>query len=119
MTRSDATKWSAQPRWRLGRGAEIALGPGKVDLLEAIGRVGSISGAARELAMSYRRAWLLVETMNRCFRQPLVSTSSFRRGGATLTAAGHEVVALYRRTESEASPRPAESWAALARLLAP
>lgn len=119
MTRSDATRWRAQPRWRLGRGAEIALGPGKVDLLEAIGRVGSISGAARELAMSYRRAWLLVETMNRCFRQPLVATSSFRRGGATLTETGHEVVALYRRIQAESLAATRGDWAALARLLAP
>lgn len=93
-------KWTAQPRWRIQRREEIALGPGKADLLEAIDRVGSISGAARELGMSYRRAWLLVETMNRCFRRPLVATTSFRRGGAALTDEGKEVVSLYRRAEA-------------------
>ena len=50
---------------RLMLGDEIAMGPGKADLLEAIEREGSISAAARALGMSYRRAWLLVETMNR------------------------------------------------------
>jgi hypothetical protein len=53
-------------------GDEIAMGPGKADLLEAIAREGSISAAGRALGMSYRRAWLLVDTMNRCFRAPLV-----------------------------------------------
>ena len=55
-------------------GDEIAMGPGKADLLEAIAREGSISAAGRAMGMSYRRAWLLVDTMNRCFRAPLVET---------------------------------------------
>lgn len=96
----DETKWTAHPRWRIQRQDEIALGPGKADLLEAIDRVGSISGAARELGLSYRRAWLLVETMNRCFRRPLVATTSFRRAGAALTDEGKDVVSLYRRAEA-------------------
>lgn len=54
---------------------EIAMGPGKADLLDAIAREGSISAAARAMDMSYRRAWLLVDTMNRCWREPLVETS--------------------------------------------
>jgi len=93
-------RWAAHPRWRISRLDQIALGPGKADLLEAIDRVGLISGAARELGMSYRRAWLLVETMNHCFRRPLVATSSFRRRGATLTGEGKEVLGLYRRAEA-------------------
>ena len=52
-------------------GDEIAMGPGKADLLEAIAREGSISGAGRALGMSYRRTWMLVDVMNRCWRQPL------------------------------------------------
>ena len=115
----DGVQWTAQPRWRIRRGDEIALGPGKVDLLEAIGAAGSISGAARQLGMSYRRAWQLVETMNRCFRQPLVSTSSFRRGGARLTADGKQVVALYRRAEKTGLAATRSSWAAIERLLWP
>lgn len=119
LTRPDEAKWRAHPRWRLGRGTEIALGPGKVDLLEAIDEVGSISGAARELGMSYRRAWLLVETMNQCFRQPLVATSSFRRSGATLTAAGHEVVALYRQIQAESLAATRAARSEIERLLVP
>ena len=115
----DGVKWTAQPRWRIRRGDEIALGPGKVDLLEAIGAAGSISGAARQLGMSYRRAWQLVETMNRCFRQPLVTTSSFRRGGASLTGGGQKVVALYRRAEKVSLAAARSSGAAMERLLAP
>jgi molybdate transport system regulatory protein len=109
--------WTTRPRWRIARGREIALGPGKADLLEAIGRVGSISGAARELGMSYRRAWLLVETMNRCFRRPLVATSSWRRQGAALTAEGRTVVALYRRVERQSATAARPALAALVRRL--
>ena len=68
-------------------GDEIAMGPGKADLLEAIAREGSISGAGRALGMSYRRTWMLVDVMNRCWRQPLVETSAggSHGGGARVT----------------------------------
>ena len=71
-------------------GDEIAMGPGKADLLEAIAREGSISAAGRAMGMSYRRAWLLVDTMNRCFRSPLVEThpGGGKQAGAKLTPAG-------------------------------
>jgi len=88
-----------RPRWRITRGPEIALGPGKADLLEAIERSGSISRAAGRLGMSYRRAWLLVETMNRCFVAPLVVTTGWRGHGAALTAEGRSILGLYRRIE--------------------
>jgi molybdate transport system regulatory protein len=94
------SSWAARPRWRLSRGKEIALGPGKADLLEAVERTGAISLAARELGMSYRRAWLLVETMNRCFARPLVSTETWRGSGSALTPDGRRVVALYRELEA-------------------
>ena len=83
---------------RLHCGAEIAIGPGKADLLDAIRQTGSISAAARSLGMSYRRAWLLVETMNRCFKEPLVSTLAGGRhgGGTQLTAMGEQVLRRYR-----------------------
>ena len=96
-----ARRWEARPRWRLTRGGDIALGPGKADLLEAIHRSGSISAAARCLGMSYRRAWLLVETMNRCFAGPLVLTSKWRGRGASLSDLGREVLALYRALERD------------------
>ena len=69
------------------------MGPGKAALLRAIGRTGSISAAGRELGMSYRRAWLLVDTMNRCFATPLVETHS--GSGARVTEAGEQALADY------------------------
>ena len=85
-------------RIRLYCGDEIAMGPGKADLLDAIAGHGSISAAARALDMSYRRAWLLVDTMNRCWNQPLVATSpgSARGSGARVTALGESVLSHYR-----------------------
>lgn len=82
-------------------GDEIAMGPGKADLLEAIDRHGSISAAGRALGMSYRRTWLLVDTMNRCWREPLVDTAAggAHGGGARLTPLGREVLARYRTLE--------------------
>lgn len=79
-------------------GDEIAMGPGKADLLAAIAVQGSISGAARALGLSYRRAWLLVDTMNRCWQAPLVETTpgSARGGGARVSAFGLTVLGQYR-----------------------
>ena len=81
-------------------GDEIAMGPGKADLLEAIAAHGSISGAGRALGMSYRRAWLLVDTMNRCFAEPLVETHS--GSGARITEAGEAALADYLATAERA-----------------
>jgi molybdate transport system regulatory protein len=106
-----------QFRLRFIRGDDIAVGPGKVDLLEAIEASGSISGAARSLGMSYRRAWLLVDTMNRCFRAPLVEAEAGgkRGGGARLTRLGAEVIERYRRIERDAARAGAADIRALAR----
>jgi len=84
-------------------GGELAMGPGKADLLEAIQAEGSISGAGRKLGMSYRRTWLLVDTMNRCWAEPLVeATPGGGEGrGARVTAAGLEVLAAYRALDAE------------------
>jgi molybdate transport system regulatory protein len=112
-------RWSARPRWRVARGARIALGPGKADLLEAIERTGSISRAAIDLGMSYRRAWLLVDMMNRCFLSPLVATTKQRSRGAALTAAGRRVLSLYRRIEARSLAAAAREMAALERHLRP
>jgi molybdate transport system regulatory protein len=104
-------------RLRIHRGDDIAVGPGKVDLLEAIGATGSISGAARSLGMSYRRAWLLVDTMNRCFRTPVVQAEAGgkRGGGAQLTRLGAEVIRRYRRIEGGAARAGAADIRALTR----
>lgn len=115
--KDESRGWRAAPRWRVTRGAEIALGPGKADLLEAIARTGSISGAAGDLGMSYRRAWVLVETMNRCFASPLVATSRRRREGARLTEEGRQVLSLYRRIESLSARSARAPLAAIGRLL--
>jgi molybdate transport system regulatory protein len=82
-------------------GTEIAIGPGKADLLDAIAASGSISESARRLGMSYRRAWLLVDTMNRCFREPVVAsaTGGSGGGGAQVTPFGRTVLARYRALE--------------------
>lgn len=80
-------------------GDAIAMGPGKADLLDAIAREGSISGAGRALGMSYRRAWLLVDEMNRCWRERLVSTGRGSAGGATLTEIGKRILSAYRALE--------------------
>lgn len=95
----------AQPRLRVLLGAVIAIGPGKADLLDCIAATGSISAAARQLGMSYRRAWLLVDVMNRCFLSPLVSTAKggTRGGGAALTPMGIEVLRRYRQMEARAA----------------
>jgi molybdate transport system regulatory protein len=104
---------------RIIRGDDIAVGPGKVDLLEAIAATGSITAAARQLGMSYRRAWLLVDTMNRCFRKPVVEAESGGRrgGGARLTKVGSEVARQYRRIERRSEKTSAADLRALMRLI--
>ena len=89
--------------FRIYFGEEIALGPGKVELLRHISKTGSISEAAHRMDMSYNRAWLLVRTMNRCFKEPLVlaSRGGDSRGGAEVTKAGRQVLALYKRLEAK------------------
>jgi len=88
----------------LGKGAP-AIGPGKADLIERIGATGSISAAARTMGMSYRRAWQLVEALNRDFREPVVITAvgGTRGGGARVTPFGRRLVAAFRAMEGKAS----------------
>lgn len=108
-------------RFRLVLEPDIAIGPGKADLLEGVRDTGSIAAAARRLGMSYKRAWLLVESMNRCFREPLVvaSKGGNARGGARLTPTGEEVLARYRRIEVLMAAAVEAEAAELRRLLAP
>ena len=95
------------------------IGPGKVALLEAIRATGSIAAAARALGMSYRRAWLLVDTMNRCFREPVVAAEAggAQGGGAALTPLGAAVVRHYRAAEARAAKAADAEIAALTALL--
>ena len=91
-----------KPRVRLQLGDEVALGPGKAELLMLVEETGSISAAARRMGMSYRRAWLLVETMNRCFASPLVETAQGGKGGggAGVSELGRRVLVLYQQMEA-------------------
>ena len=88
-------------RLRITRDDDIAVGPGKIDLLEAIAATGSITAAAKQLGMSYRRAWLLVDTMNRMFREPVVRAHPGRASGrsAEVTPWGARLCAAYRDAE--------------------
>lgn len=98
-----------------------AVGPGKIALLEAVAREGSISAAARSLDMSYRRAWLLIDAMNGLFRQPVLTTAAGGRhgGGAVLTGFGRELVERYRAMEAEATRALAGHLRALEEEVAP
>jgi molybdate transport system regulatory protein len=100
-------------------GEEIAMGPGKADLLDAIAREGSISGAGRAMGMSYRRAWLLVDAMNRCWREPLVTTRPGRASGsgARVTPLGRTILDRYRAMQASAAEATGEGWHALAAAL--
>ena len=92
-----------QLRFRILCGKEIAMGPGKADLLEQVAAQGSISKAAKQLGMSYMRAWTLIKTMERCFQDPLVKVSrgGAKHGGAQLTARGRQILKLYRQMEKD------------------
>lgn len=91
------------------------IGPGKIALLEGVERLGSISAAARGMAMSYKHAWDLIEEMNRLFGKPLISAQSGgkRGGGASLTPLGRAVVARFRAIERLAAAAGAPDMAAL------
>jgi molybdate transport system regulatory protein len=107
-------------RLRLHLDDVIAFGPGKAALLQGIAGTGSISAAARALNMSYRRAWLLIEDMNRCFRSPLVETSTggAHGGGSRLTDTGREVLERYAAMQRRAEEAIAADMACLKGLLA-
>ncbi|MES2760454.1 MAG: LysR family transcriptional regulator [Pseudomonadota bacterium] len=101
------------------RGDEPAMGSGKADLLDAIIATGSISAAGRSMRMSYRRAWLLVDTMNRSFIEPLVRTAAGGQqgGGATVTETGLAVLAEFRRMQAATDAAVQPYLAAFSRLL--
>jgi molybdate transport system regulatory protein len=92
-----------------------AIGPGKIRLLEHIDETGSISAAGRAMSMSYRRAWLLVDDLNRHFREPVTTAGSGGKGGggATLTPFGRDLVRQYRDIEAQALAASARHLATL------
>ena len=103
MTEAASATGRLKLKAQLFCGVEPALGPGKAMLLEAIVAEGSISAAGRALGMSYRRAWLLVDGMNRCFVEKLVETTAGggRDRGAKVTEAGRVALAAYRTLEAD------------------
>lgn len=106
-------------RIRVLCGEDIAMGPGKVDLLELVARTGSLREAAERMGMSYMRAWNLVRTMNQCFKKPLVvaARGGRSRGGTTLTETGKEALRAYRRLELDCARAMKPRWSRLKRLL--
>lgn len=110
----------ARPRLRIDFGADARLGPGKVELLVAIGETGSISAAGRRLGMSYRRAWLMVDQVNHLFREPVVMAvaGGSQGGGARLTPLGETLIAAYRRIEAATTAAIRQEFQPLAPLLA-
>lgn len=107
-------------RLRIVLQPDIAIGPGKADLLEGIKKTGSIAAAGRQMRMSYKRAWTLVESMNACFKDPLVQTNrgGNARGGAQLTQTGDQVLTIYRGMEEASGKAIAKDMRSLRRLLA-
>jgi molybdate transport system regulatory protein len=107
------------PRLRIMVRPGLVLGPGKVELLEAIERTGSISAAGREMGMSYRRAWLLVSALNEMFDRPLVTTSpgGAGGGGAQVTAFGRAVADAYRRADERSNAAIHEEFARIGHIM--
>src|SRR6185312_11329943 len=105
---------------RIDFGAHGYLGPGKIALMELISKHGSIAAAGKDMAMSYRRAWLLVDEINRIFREPLVEKQSggLGGGGARLTTLGKDVIGRYRAIEQAATAAAAADLRALKAALA-
>lgn len=106
-------------RLRVVFGGNAMLGPGKADLLELIGKTGSISAAGKAMGMSYKRAWTLVETLNGIFREPLVASNrgGASGGGARLTETGEKVLAQYRLLEARVEEAGAAEIQSIRQLL--
>jgi len=107
-------------RMRIMTGDTIAIGPGKILLLEAIRQTGSLTAAARHIDMSYRRAWILVDELNRALKKPAVESAKGgdRGGGSVLTPVGLRLVEQYRRIETAANAGCRNEIRALTNLLA-
>ena len=97
------------------------IGPGKAKLLESVRDTGSISAAAREMGMDYKRAWTLLDSMNQAFTEPVVTAApgGVRGGGAILTEFGAEVLERYRRIQEQSEALAIEDMRALKRRAKP
>lgn len=104
-------------RVRIYFGTTLAIGPGRIELLEGVQRTGSLSQAARDMGMSYRRAWLLMQSLNASLSSPasLAVRGGRRGGGATVTATGRALIQTYRRTEARVARNINDRFARFAR----
>lgn len=116
---TDQPRHKTRIKLRLEYPSPLVLGPGKAQLLEGIARLGSISAAGREMGMSYKRAWSLVEEMNAAFASPLVDSSrgGAGGGGAVVTRQGQQMLVHYRALESLLDQQGATHLAALESML--
>ena len=120
MKRAAQVGYAIMPRIRITVGEEVPLGPGKAQLLALIHQTGSITQAARAMGMSYMRAWTLIQTMNACFKKPLVITSKGGKkggGGAQLTETGREALVLYEEMIRKCLQALQPDWDRLQKLL--
>ena len=110
-----STRTVIGPRLRLVLQPGIAFGPGKADLLASIRTTGSIAAAGRDMGMSYKRAWTLIETLNSHFRAPLVIAvkGGPQGGGAVLTELGVEILERYQRMDKKVARMLAKDITAL------
>jgi molybdate transport system regulatory protein len=119
MIPSERPRITVRPRIRIFCDDEIVMGPGKADLLTHIAETRSLSESARRMKMSYMKTWLLVQTMNRRYRKPLVQAERGGKsgGGAWLTPYGRRVLACYREMEESSLTAMQRPWGKLRRML--
>ena len=119
MAKKNTPNVSVRPRLRVQCGENVALGPGKVELLALVAGTGSIREAGAQMDMSYMRAWTLIKTMNGCFKHPLVEAVRGGRahGGATLTQTGRMALKLYQQMEEDCLKATRARWKELRGLL--
>ena len=101
------------------RGKKIAFGPGKADLLRLVAETGSIGEAAKRMDMSYMRAWSLIQTMNGCFKEPIIvaARGGHDRGGAKVAASGRRLLGLYQQMEKNSFKAVQKDWRALQKIM--
>lgn len=101
-----------KPRLRVTCGSDIAIGPGKMELLAMLAETESLNEAARRMNMSYMRAWMLVKTMNKCFQNPVAVAQRGGKagGGMKITETGLQVLALYQKMERDSLRACQGSW---------
>ena len=118
--KAHAPKPEMRFRLRITAGDVIAIGPGKIALVEAIAKTGSITSAAKSLDMSYRRAWLLLDELNRALKKPAVDSAKGGQngGGSQVTDAGLQLITLYRDIEEKAAKACRSEVSRLLRMMA-